>query len=91
MKERITEYLEDFYFPDLRNLLDDEDLTSETLYKYANYIDWARKSGDPIEIGPNDTALTKEQLCLNDMAANASKYDKIALSQDQWYLKSQEL
>ncbi len=48
LKEKITDYLEDKYFPELRKLVDNEDLKAETLYSYANYIDWARKSGDPI-------------------------------------------
>ncbi len=52
LKKRITDYLEDKYFPELRKLVENEDLTAETLYSYANYIDWARKSGDPIEVGP---------------------------------------
>jgi hypothetical protein len=91
MKQRITQMLEKEYFPLLRELTGNQALTSEQAYEYAEYIDAARKAGFAIDIGPSRAALTDKQLRLNDVAANANKYDKFALTKDQWYLQSQEV
>jgi len=88
LRQKITDFLEEEYFPRLRELLANDQLTADQLYAYANYISWAKQNMLDLEIGPNDDDLTEEELRYNQVAVDADNYMEFALTKDQWYVQT---
>lgn len=59
LKQRLSEFLEEEYFPKLRKLTGNQNLSTKEAFEYAEYIDWARKSGMEIAIGPDKASLSE--------------------------------
>ncbi len=88
LKEKITKFLEEKYFPRLKALLGDDSLTSDQLKEVAQVIEWAQQNALPLKIGATDSALSSTELNYNKVAVDADNYAEFALTKDQWYPQS---